>query len=171
MFREELAANRGAAELRPKAFSSVGSTEAERLLQALSFSETDGNSIDPIEVPADCSASASPFDYSQYKDEEEGNLACLNHHKAQLEKFGVHFGRGAFQMYDLHKEQRLYNIRTSNGQEYNGNVDGCLAPFGLFASSAASQSRIIYEHKQSSSQKERRQEMESSQVRQGALFF
>jgi len=117
--------------------------------------EADGNEVEPINVPEDAPAS-TPFDYSQYENEDAGNNDCLEHHKKQLEVFGVQFGRGAFKMYDLHKEKLLYSICTSLGQVYNGNVDGCVSPFGLMVSSAGSQCRIVYERKQSSIQKERR---------------
>ena len=152
VLREERS-SQDASNARPRAFSSVGSTEALQLLEGLCFSEVDGNAIEPINVPTDCPECAS-FDYSLYMDEDHGNNDCLKHHQIQLESLGVRFGRGAFQMYDLHKTRQLYSIRTSNGQRYNGNVDGCLAPFGMMASSAAKQGRVMYEHKQSPKQKE-----------------
>ena len=132
----------------------MGSTEAERLLEGLSFAETDGNALDPINVPSSC-PECEYFDYSRYVDEEHGTNDCLNHHKTQLEKLGIRFGRNAFMMYDLHNKKQLNSIRTSDGQQYNGNVDGCLAPFGLMPNSAANQGRIMFEHKQSSKQKEK----------------
>lgn len=150
--REELT-NQGVAEPLSKAFSAVGSTEAENLLVDLELQEVDGNAMDPIVVPAVC-PTCSPFDYSQYARETDGNKPCLDHHMTQLLKHGVSFGRDAFKMYDLHKTSSLYTIRTRNGMQYRGNVDGCLAPYGLMLTSASRQSRIIYEHKQSSLQKE-----------------
>jgi hypothetical protein len=97
-------------------------------------------------------------------DEKHGTPDCLKHHQTQLETLGVRFGRGAFQMYDLHKTQQLNSICTGNGQQYNGNVDGCLAPFGMMPSSAAKQCRVMYQHKQSLKQKEQWQDRNSSQV-------
>jgi hypothetical protein len=163
VLREERS-GQDAAAARPKAFSSVGSTEAERLLEGLSFVEVDGNAMEPIDVPSTC-PECEPFDYSRFVDEEHGTNACLDHHQTQLVKLGIRFGRDAFKMYDLHKKQQLYLIRTKSGQQYSGNVDGCLAPFGLMANSAANQCRIIFEHKQSSKQKEQWRDSDPSQVR------
>ena len=47
-----------------------------------------------------------------------------------------------------------HSITTTNGQAYQGNVDGLLAPFGMYKQSAGRQAaRILYEHKQSDRQK------------------
>ena len=155
IIREELSALRSVPASQPKGFSSVGSTEAEGILRDLSLLEVDGNDLQPIVLPKRPPKCAS-FDYSQYENENTGNAACLEHHKKQLETCGVPFGLGAFKMYDLHTQRSLYSIRTISGQQYNGNVDGCLAPFGLMATSAGRQCRIVYEHKQSTIQKEKR---------------
>lgn len=160
--REELSALRSVPASQPKGFSSVGSTEAEDILRDLSLMEVDSNALQPIVVPKRAPKCAS-FDYAQYENENTGIAACLEYHKEQLKKFGVPFGLGAFEMYDLHTQRNLYSIRTSSGQQYNGNVDGCLSPFGLMATSAGRQCRIVYEHKQSAIQKEKRLQAKLSQ--------
>ena len=42
-----------------------------------------------------------------------------------------------------------------DGQEYHGGIFGGVAPHGLSIASAANQLRVVYEHKQSSGQKQR----------------
>ncbi len=127
-----------------KAFSRVGSTEAEQLLQRLGISEIDGNLLDSVQVP---STPCDAFDYTRYANENEGTPALLAHHQAQLERLGVSFGRDGYQMYDLHSKAAPYKIYGSS-KMYQGGVDGCIAPFGLAVSSAPMQCRVVYEHKQ-----------------------
>ena len=109
--------------------------------------------MDPIIVP-DGSPACTSFDYSKFPSEPLGNADCLAHHKAQLERFGVPFGRNGFNMYDLHTQTQLYSIQTNSGKQYRGNIDGCVAPYGLMLSSASNLCRIGFEHKQSEIQKD-----------------
>jgi len=154
---------------KPKAFSSVGSTEAEELLASLDVMEMDGNVVDPVVLPKDC-PTCSSFDYSKYCNETAGTCDLLAHHQAELAKMGVVFGRGGYQMYDLHKRPSLYTIKTASGRSYGGNIDGCLSPFGLMPTSAARQCRIAFEHKQSANQKQGYRDQQSTEVRcPGAL--
>jgi hypothetical protein len=148
----------------PKAFSSVGSTEAGELLASLDVMEVDGNVVDPVVLPEDC-PKCSSFEYSKYCDEAAGTCDLLAHHQVELVKMGVVFGQGAFQMYDLHKTPTLYTIKTALGRSYGGNIDGCLSPFGLMPTSAARQCRIAFEHKQSAKQKQAYRDQQHTEVR------
>lgn len=143
-----------AQQAKPKPFSSVGSTEAGSILADLQLIEIRGNALQPFQVPAG-TPSCSTFDYSKYADEEEGTGNLLEHHAQQLASLGVKFGvRGGFEMHDTHRDKQLYRIRAPSGQEYVGNVDCVLAPYGIAsADSASREARILYEHKQSPKQK------------------
>ena len=140
----------------PQDFSRVGSTQANRILASLEIVECVGNEVDPIVVNESTPASQD-FDYSQYVNDNAGTLNLLKHHQAELSKFGVKFGRGAFTMYDLHEHKNPYPI-IHDGQEYHGGLDGGIAPHGLSIASAANQLRVAYEHKQSNAQKQRYRE-------------
>ncbi len=137
----------------PKDYSRVGSTQANSVLASLQIAEGVGNDLDPIVVSSAAPAS-QPFDFSKYVNENAGTPDLLQHHQAELIKFGVKFGRGAFKMYDLHELQNPYPI-VHDGQEYHGGLDGGIAPYGMSISSAAKQLRVAYEHKQSNDQKQR----------------
>ena len=140
----------------PQGFSRVGSTQINRVLASLEIAECVGNVLDPIVVSSSAPA-AQPFDFSEYANENAGTLDLLEHHQAELIKFGVKFGRGAFTMYDLHEHKNPYPI-VHDGQEYHGGLDGGIAPHGLSKPSAANQLRVAYEHKQSNDQKQRYRE-------------
>ena len=99
-----------------------------------------GNEVDPIVVSASIPASQD-LNYSQYVNENAGTRNLLKHHQAELIKFGVKFGRGAFTMYDLHENHDPYPI-IHDGREYHGGLDGGLAPHGLSIASAAYQLRV-----------------------------
>lgn len=129
---------------------------ADWVLASLEIVECVGNELDPIVVGASAPV-ARAFDFSHYGNENAGNLDLLQHHQAELVKFGVKFGRNAFTMFDLHEHRDLYPI-VHDGQEYCGDLDGGIAPFGLSAGSAAYQLRVAYKHKQSGAQKQRYRE-------------
>ena len=140
----------------PQDFSRVDSTQVNRVLASLEIAECVGNVLDPIVVNS-LAPAAQPFDFSEYANENAGTLDLLEHHQAELIKFGVKFRRGAFTMYDLPEHKNPYPI-VHDGQEYHGGLDGGIAPHGLSKPSAANQLRVAYEHKQSNDQKQRYRE-------------
>ena len=123
------------------------------MLALLEITECMGNILDPI-VTSNSAPACQIFDFSQYNNENAGTHDLLNHHQAELVKFGVKFGRNGFTMYDLHEHRNPYPI-AHDGQEYHGGLDGGIAPHGLGIASAANQLRVAYEHKQSKAQKQR----------------
>ena len=136
---------------RRKAFSSVGTTEADFFLQDIGIVEVNGNVEEPIVVP-EGTPECSTFDYSIYPDENSGTPDLLEHHQKQLHRLGVSFGKSSYAMYDFHLVKDMYNFSTSTTM-YSGGIDGGVAPFGLMSRSATSQCRVGYEHKQSAGQK------------------
>ena len=138
---------------KPQSISNVGSAEADSILLELQFSQVDGNLASPIVVPAG-EPSCSPFDYSQHPSENAGTPALLKHHEHHLGLFGVQFGRSGFQMYDVHSRSNdLIMVAPSSGRQYNGGVDGIVAPYALLKAGAFTEMRVLYEHKQSITQK------------------
>lgn len=83
-------------------FSEGVSRWAHRVVTSLELVECVGNELDPI-VVSDSTPTAKAFDFLQYSNETAGNLDLLQHHQAELVKFGVKFGREAFTMFDLHE--------------------------------------------------------------------
>ena len=79
----------------PKGFSEASSGDADALLSKMGLAQFDGNLMEPIVVPPGQPA-CEEFDYSCYPTEDAGTPAFMNHHKQQLAKFGVMFGRGGF---------------------------------------------------------------------------
>lgn len=149
--REVLREERQANAPRRKPFSEVSETEAGNLLWALDIPEMDGNLLHPI-VASDGQA-CTAFDFSQYKDENEGHAALMQHHQAQLEMLGVKFGTaGGYAIYDLHDQEALYEF-TAMDCIYSGSVDCGVAPFGLMRRSAGNYCYVMYVHKQSDAQR------------------
>mmetsp|Transcript_10663 Transcript_10663/g.18696 ORF Transcript_10663/g.18696 Transcript_10663/m.18696 type:complete len:306 (+) Transcript_10663:149-1066(+) len=135
-----------------KAFSAATSNDAAALLQQLGLAEVNGNEEEQIEKPSDCPVVAEDFDYSRYPDEDTGTPYLLDHHKKQLQKFGVNFGRGYFAVYDIHSDRSMYSFVTKSGLEYRGTADGCISAYGLMKSVAGcgGYCAVLFEHKQSS---------------------
>ncbi|CAL8469031.1 g8572 [Coccomyxa elongata] len=138
---------------KPKAFSKASSGDADALLSELNLIEVDGNVMEPIAVPPGHPVGAE-FDYSCYPTEDAGTPTFMDHHKQQLTDFGVKFGRGEYEAYDLHTNTSLYSITAASGRQFNGTVDGSIAPYGFFPSSAGRSSAVIFIHKQSDAQKQ-----------------
>lgn len=134
-------------EFTPQAFSEVGSVQANRLLADLCITGCHGNLLDPVLV-TDLTPTPTPFERLEHPTQSIDTPKLLKHHQTELEKFGIKFGRGAFKMYDLSEEGDLYHFQYK-GQEYIGGVDGGIAPYGLYPSSAAFALRVAYLHKES----------------------
>ena len=130
----------------PWDFSRVGSTQANGILASIEVVECEGNVLDPV-VVNESAPTSWDFESSQYVNENAGTVNILKHHKVELIKFGVKFGRGAFTMYNLHVHKNPYHI-VHDGQNYHGGLDGGIAPHSLSIASAANQLRVAYEHKQ-----------------------
>jgi hypothetical protein len=162
VFQEEFA-RRDEQAKGSKGFSDVGSTEAEGLLAELKLEEVNGNDMEPIDVPNDA-PQARDFPYEEYPDENSGTPFLLDHHAEQLAAYGIRFGRGGYKTYDLSR-RNIYSFTANSGQRYSGTVDGCIAPYGLMASTACNHSRIAYEHKQSQEQKRAYREMHPEQYK------
>ncbi len=54
----------------------------------------------------------------------------------------------------MHTEESLYSITTASERQFNGTVDGSIAPYGFFPSSAGRSSAVVFIYKQSDAQKQ-----------------
>ena len=140
-------------------YSSVGSRQASMVLRSLDIRECDGNLLFPIVVAAS-TPQCPPFDHSKCANGNEGTPELLQYHQEQLIKFGLVFDRGGFQMFNLASHNNLYPIEHDS-QEYQGGVDGGVAPFGLLTGSASRALRVAYLHKQPKDQQQQCQEAHS----------
>jgi hypothetical protein len=136
------------ASLKAKSFSSVGSTEAYRFLDVLGVLEISGNAIFPeeLQIP-EGTCTCSSFDLSQYYNEGVATEPLLQHHKQQLERLNVKFGRGGFDVYNVHSLTKDALLIQHGKLAFRGIFDGGIAPFGLSLNSALRRCRIVYEHK------------------------
>ena len=111
--------------------------------------------VTPYLFQASCgaadAANTSPFDFSQFVNEDAGTPSFVEYHEQQLQICGVRMGRGGYQVHDLHKET-LYNVQIG-GKRYRGGVDGGVVPYPVRTASAARLLRIGFEHKQSTEDK------------------
>ncbi len=93
--REEFEQQKAEA-LQPKHFSEASPGDADALLLEMNLGEINGDLMEPIIVPPGQPV-ADEFDYSRYPIEDAGTPAFIGHHKQQLTKFDVKFGRGGFE--------------------------------------------------------------------------
>ena len=100
---------------------------------------------DAVDVPG--------FDYSAYASENAAVKDLLQYHQRQLEQYGASFGRGGFQIYDIHKQQSQWRIKSPEFQ-LSGIADLCVASHGLSLSSAPKRAFIVYKHKKTAEQKQ-----------------
>ncbi|KXZ45490.1 hypothetical protein GPECTOR_54g231 [Gonium pectorale] len=142
--RAEFDAQLPANEIQP--FSGVSKSAAYGLLGKLDITAIDGSIIaeDELKVPKDTDT-CGDFTWSS-GDENTETPALLRHHKHQLERLGVRFGRDGYAVYDVHSYvSDGLTIQVGN-KEYEGIFDGCVAPYGLMDCSAITQCRIVYVH-------------------------
>ena len=136
-----------------RGFSKASSSDADDLLEQLELTEVLGDDLEPIVVPPEHARHHPAFDYSAYRDENEGLGPLQQYHQRQLEQQHIPFGRGGFRIYDIHSQSTAWSIRSSKYQ-LSGTADLCVASHGLTIKSAAKRAFIVYEHKQTDAQKE-----------------
>ena len=158
MQRVRDAENEESKELDEQNAESEGVTEASSGDALASMSETDLAGIQTKMAKPIAVLSGQPvcndFDSSCYSLEDAATPAFMEHHKQQLAKFGIEFGPGGFQAYDLHAEPDLYVIKTKSGELFSGTVSGSIAPYGILPYYAGRNSVVLYLHKQSDAQKQ-----------------
>ena len=71
----------------------------------------------------------SPF---QWVDSEEKDTARAKHHlEDELKKFGLQFGRGHYQLYDVHANKTILSVDDKKTGKLNGGTDLIIGPYGL----------------------------------------
>ena len=150
--REVLEQQQQQVRLPAKGFSQANLSDADDVIETLQLTEVNGNETQPIVVPDDAADNLA-FNHAAYPNEDAAVGAFMQHHQLQLQQHGVCFGRGSFQMYDIHTQKSPWTIRASKTQ-LSGTADCCVAAHGLSYRSAANRAGVIYTHKQSEQQKE-----------------
>ena len=69
------------------------------------------------------------------------------HLEAQLKRFGVKFGRGHYQLYDVHDKKDILKVEDRKTGKLNGGTDLILGPYGLHILGVVQQSCVAVELK------------------------
>eukprot|EP00879_Flechtneria_rotunda_P008391 GHRR01008789.1.p1 GENE.GHRR01008789.1~~GHRR01008789.1.p1 ORF type:complete len:347 (+),score=112.71 GHRR01008789.1:909-1949(+) len=110
--------------------SSVGSTKANAILSSMGFVWVNGNKVYPIKPPEQEFPTVHPFPMHLYPNEVAATPHYLNYLQAELEKLGVPFGLGGFELVDVHANKELLQLHTALG-DFKGYLDGVAVPFGI----------------------------------------
>jgi hypothetical protein len=86
-----------------------------------------------------------PFEWLDQ--EEKDTSRARAHLEAQLLRFGVQFGPGQYQLYDVHNKKGILNVDDRKTGKLSGGTDLILGPYGLYISSAVQQSCVVVELK------------------------
>ena len=89
---------------------------------------------------------AEDFTYSRTQHEDNGAGAFVEHHRAQLKKFGLTIGKDGYSVLDLHAKRQIYNVELP-GMIYRGGVDAGVVPYNVAEESAGGMLRAAFEHK------------------------
>jgi len=79
--------------------------------------------------------------------ENEDTLRASTHLVAQLERFGVEFGAGHYELYDVHDKKDLLKVEDKKTGKLNGETDLILGPHGLHVLGLVQQSCVAVELK------------------------
>ena len=84
----------------------------------------------------------------QWLDQEEKETPrARDHLEAQLKRFGVQFGRGQYQLYDVHTKKNILSVDDRKTGKLNGGTDLILGPYGLYICGTVQQSCVVVELK------------------------
>ncbi len=140
---------------KPMSFSKVGSTVALRVFSRLGVSIHDGNKLKALVPPKEGFVKCAEFDMSDYGDERTATPDFLRHIQHSLQRNGVKFGNGGFDVLDLHENSNLYELAVEVGDihVFRGVLDGAVVPYGASCDLPQDQIRCGIEIKHSSRQK------------------
>lgn len=79
--------------------------------------------------------------------EEKDTPRARDHLEAQLSRFGVQFGDGQYQLYDVHTKANILNVDDRKTGKLTGGTDLILGPHGLHVFSTTQQSCVLFELK------------------------
>jgi len=123
-------------------FSSVSEGRVSAYLHSIQMNILEAEPLDAVEH------SINSFQPFQWQDiEEKDTPRAINHLEQELQKFGVVFGRGNYQMYDVHSKHTFLNVRDDKTGSLSGGTDLIIAPFGMALRSVIRNSCVAFEFK------------------------
>jgi len=125
-------------------FSNASDSAVRRLLEVndLLIYEEDAEQLNTTAV-----AEFQPFHWEQGEDKDTPR--AKEHLQTQLSKFGVHFGRSYYRIYDVHTQKTLLSLDDNRTGKLSGGTDLLIAPYGLALESVIKQSCAVIELKPS----------------------
>jgi hypothetical protein len=115
---------------RAVSFSGVGFTTATGLYRKLGLSVDEGLKTIGLTEPLGGFPHCGQLNMSNYPNEEAATADFLTHIQKALTLQGVRFGRGGFEVMDLHKRRDLYKFEVDDAV-YTGGLDGGILPYGV----------------------------------------
>lgn len=88
---------------------------------------------------------AQPFQWVDEKTKDTPR--ARTHLEAQLKRFGVKFGRGHYQLNDVHDRKDILKVEDRKTGKLNGGTDLILGPYGLHILGVVQQSCVAVELK------------------------
>jgi hypothetical protein len=77
---------------------------------------------------------ASGIDFQRFVwrgSEEDCTGDAVAHCRTEFGKFGIKFGRGGYELYDVHANRQLLNLEDSKSGKLSGGTDVLLGPYGV----------------------------------------
>mmetsp|Transcript_28660 Transcript_28660/g.39337 ORF Transcript_28660/g.39337 Transcript_28660/m.39337 type:complete len:355 (+) Transcript_28660:52-1116(+) len=123
-------------------FSSVSEGQVSTYLASINLLILEGG---PLDAEENSTISFLPFEWQDI--EERDTPRAINHLQRELQKFGVIFGRGNYQMYDVHSKHTFLNVRDDKTGSLSGGTDLIIAPFGMTSGCVKLNSCVAFEFK------------------------
>jgi hypothetical protein len=99
----------------------------------------------------DVDAPVAPWEWPLGESEPQGTPALLAHLQLSLEKLGVKWGKGGYDLLDVHAERSLYAFQVGSVR-YVGGTDGLIVPHSISPETAKRQARVVIELKRRSTE-------------------
>lgn len=128
-----------------RALSSLSRTAARTLLDGALLDLVLGESDELREVDGP----VAPWVWPRALSEPQGTPALLAHLQLSLASLGVKWGRGGYDLLDVHSERLLFALQVG-GVRYVGGADGLVVPHNTALETARRQARVVVELKRRS---------------------
>jgi hypothetical protein len=125
-----------------KALSTLSRTAARTLLDGASLDLVLGEPDELREVDG----AVAPWVWSRGLSEPQGTPPLLAHLKLSLAGLGVTWGRGGYDLLDVHNERMLFSFQVGTVR-YVGGADGLIVPHSTALETARRQARVVIELK------------------------
>jgi hypothetical protein len=99
-------------------------------------------------VQSDLPAATVRYELFRWFQQEEADVPRASQHlQDQLTRFGVHFGRGGYKLYDVHARKQILNVEDRKTGNLKGGTDLIIGPYGLHLLGVVQQSCVAVELK------------------------